>query len=127
MDRRDQFAMAALPMAIELYRSQPLDFKGIAKRAYSVADAMVDEKTSRELNASPKPDPKTPTWRNHIKNSEAYTVLEEYDDGSAVVFVLYAGDRSEFGPWGEIGIMRITATGEVQTRGFTANGDWEEC
>ena len=47
MDRRDQFAMAALPMVIDLFRANPLEYNQIALRAYSIADHMLKVRSLR--------------------------------------------------------------------------------
>lgn len=66
------------------------------------------------------------TWRDYIEPDEVYTILEELDDGSAVVLASYAGGANEKGEWGELTLMKLTADGETYFRHFEATEDWQD-
>ncbi|MBO6507325.1 MAG: hypothetical protein JJ979_02375 [Roseibium sp.] len=60
------------------------------------------------------------TWRDHIQPGEQYTVLAEYDDGSAVCLSSYTGGGSALGTWGGLTLMKIEADGQTTLRDYAA-------
>ena len=58
------------------------------------------------------------SWRDYIKDGEHYTVLAEYDDGSAVCMAGYAGGAAPGGAWSTLTLMEISASGHVTFMGY---------
>jgi hypothetical protein len=67
----------------------------------------------------------TTTWRDFVTADERYTVLAEYDDGSAICLAGYAGGGNEKGLFGEITLMKLTADGSIFFRSYDSTTDWE--
>ncbi|MBO6507560.1 MAG: hypothetical protein JJ979_03580 [Roseibium sp.] len=63
-------------------------------------------------------------WRDHIAADEDYTVLAEYDDGSAVCMCHYAGGGNPKGAWSSLTILRIDADGTISFRDYEAKNEW---
>jgi hypothetical protein len=66
----------------------------------------------------------TKTWRDHCLDSERYTPIMEFDDGSAILWGASTGGADPRGVFGGLTLMRIHADGAVEFRKYTATEEW---
>ena len=67
---------------------------------------------------------KATTWRDHVSTDEEYTVLAEYDDGSAVCLGSHSGGDSADGEWGSLTLIKIDWDGTTTVRPYFGLLDW---
>jgi hypothetical protein len=64
------------------------------------------------------------TWKDHVPEQERGSLLDEYDDGSAVLLASYSGGGSKEGAWGALSLMSVDSNGRTKFKRFEATTDW---